>query len=80
MKSGVPPPAPSASPPAAIRAPAGSPTCCWPTRLTRATWTNWRAAPVPHAAAQVGYASVPAFGAAFRQTFGMTPQAVRSKP
>ena len=49
-------------------------------RMTEALARIAQGVPIARAAAQVGYASVPAFGAAFRQTFGVTPQTIRSSP
>ena len=42
-------------------------------RMTEALAKLAQGAPAARVAAAVGYASVPAFGAAFRETFGMTP-------
>jgi AraC-like DNA-binding protein/mannose-6-phosphate isomerase-like protein (cupin superfamily) len=49
-------------------------------RMTEALARLAQGVPIARVAAQVGYASVPAFGVAFRQTFGITPQAVRPRP
>ena len=45
-------------------------------RMTEALARIAQGVPPAQVAAAVGYASVPAFGAAFRQTFGTTPAAV----
>jgi AraC-like DNA-binding protein/mannose-6-phosphate isomerase-like protein (cupin superfamily) len=42
-------------------------------RMTEALARIAQGVPIARVAAEVGYASVPAFGAAFRQTFGATP-------
>ncbi|HQT78502.1 MAG TPA: AraC family transcriptional regulator, partial [Rhodopila sp.] len=44
-------------------------------RMTEALARIAQGMPIARAAASVGYASVPAFGAAFRETFGITPLA-----
>lgn len=44
-------------------------------RMTEALSRIAQGVPIARAAAAVGYASVPAFGVAFRETFGMTPLA-----
>jgi AraC-like DNA-binding protein len=45
-------------------------------RMTEALSALAQGAPAGRVAAEVGYASVPAFGAAFRETFGITPACV----
>ena len=48
-------------------------------RMTEALAQIAQGVPAARVAAAVGYASIPAFGAAFRQTFGTTPAAAAPK-
>lgn len=49
-------------------------------RMTEALARIARGEPAGRVAAAVGYASMPAFGAAFRQTFGTTPSTAAPQP
>jgi AraC-like DNA-binding protein len=48
-------------------------------RMTEALARIARGIPPARVAAAVGYASIPAFGAAFRETFGITPATAAPK-